>query len=59
MPDKNLRISEETHHKLSIYCSLNRLKIKDFITKIILEKIADSETERRQSERDRRKNPVK
>ena len=32
---KTLKVSEETHTKLKIYCAKNKLKINEYIDKVI------------------------
>lgn len=36
---KNLKISEVTHTKLKIYCARNKLKINEWVDKLILKNL--------------------
>ena len=38
---KTLKISEETHTKLKIYCAKNKLKINEWVEKLILKHVIE------------------
>lgn len=40
---KNLKISESTHTKLKIYCAKNKLKINEWVDKLILKNLKNAE----------------
>lgn len=40
---KTLKISENTHTKLKIYCAKNKLKINEWVEKLIIKNIGKNE----------------
>lgn len=43
MKYSNLQIDPEVHHRIKIYCVVNKIRIKDLIEKLINDHLKDNE----------------
>ena len=43
MENANVQVSKETHLLLKVYCARNQLSMRDFVDKIICERILEEE----------------